>query len=198
MTFFSDADYRYYIAQMAESCRRNGVEVWAYCLMPNHVHLIAVPPHEDSLRAAVAEAHRRYTRRVNFRENWRGHLWQERFASFPMDEHHLLAAARYVEQNPVRARLVREPWEWKWSSASAHVAGKDDVLARAAPLLEMVGDWRGFVGRPVEQEQAELLRVHSRTGRPLGAQQFVKRLEAQIGRLLRRQRPGPKPQTKER
>jgi len=197
-TFFCDEDFAAYLELMTRWCHRYGVEVWAYCLMPNHVHLIAVPAAPSSLARAIGEAHRRYTRRVNFREGWRGHLWQERFASFPMDEHHLLAAARYVEQNPVRARLVREPWEWKWSSASAHVAGKDDVLARAAPLLEMVGDWRGFVARPVEQEQAELLRVHSRTGRPLGAWQFVKRLEAQIGRLLSRQRPGPKPQTKER
>ena len=90
--FFSDADCAAYKALLAEHCAAAGVAVWAYCLMPNHVHLILVPPDEDGLRAALGEAHRRYTRRVNFREGWRGYLWQGRFASFAMDERHLLAA----------------------------------------------------------------------------------------------------------
>ncbi len=88
------------------------MEVWAYCLMANHVHLIAVPPTEGGLQRAIGEAHRRYTRRVNFREGWRGHLWQGRFASFPLDEGYLLAAGRYIEQNPVRAGLAGTPWRW--------------------------------------------------------------------------------------
>lgn len=93
-TFFCDSDYEAYVELMAEWCDREGVEVWAYCLMPNHVHLIAVPESEDGLRRAIGEPHRRYTRRVNFREGWRGHLWQGRFAPFPMDEAHATAAAR--------------------------------------------------------------------------------------------------------
>ena len=99
-------DYAAYLELMAEWCREEGVEIWSYCLMPNHVHLIAVPKTEDGLRRAIGEAHRRYTRRINFREKWRGYLWQGRFASFIMDEPYLLAAARYVELNPVRAKLV--------------------------------------------------------------------------------------------
>ena len=94
---------------MAQWCPRCGVEVWAYCLMPNHVHLLAVPKSEEGLRGALGEAHRRYTRLMNFRESWRGHLWQGRFSSFVMDESYLLAAARYVKLNPVRARLVEKP-----------------------------------------------------------------------------------------
>jgi|SRR3990167_2761495 len=74
---------------MAQWCAHWGVEVWAYCLMPTYVHLIAVPPSEDALSHAIGEAHRRYTRRVNFLEGWRGHLWQGRFASFPMDKAYL-------------------------------------------------------------------------------------------------------------
>ena len=105
-TFFNDGDYAAYLELMAEWCREEGVEIWGYCLMPNHVHLIAVPKTEDGLRRAIGEAHRRYTRRINFREKWRGYLWQGRFASFIMDEPYLLAAARYVELNPVRAKLV--------------------------------------------------------------------------------------------
>ena len=85
-TFFGADDYQAYRALMREWCEYWKVEVWAYCLMPNHVHLIAVPPSEDGLRRAMGEAHRRYTRRVNFREGWRGHLWQGRFASYPLDE----------------------------------------------------------------------------------------------------------------
>jgi len=128
-TFFGAEDYQAYIGLMREWCGYWKVEVWAYCLMPNHVHLIAVPPSEDGLRRAIGEAHRRYTRRVNFREGWRGHLWQGRFASYPLDEPYLLAAARYIEQNPVRAGLAGTPWEYPWSSAAAHVAGEDDALS---------------------------------------------------------------------
>ena len=102
-TFFAEEDYAAYLELMSERCREEGVEIWAYCLMPNHVHLIAVPKREDSLRRAIGEAHRRYTRRVNLREGWRGHLWQERFSSFVLDEPYLLTSARYVELNPVRA-----------------------------------------------------------------------------------------------
>jgi len=108
-TFFRDDDYDAYLDLMAEWCEKCGVEVWSYCLMPNHVHLIAVPADEGALRRAIGEAHRRYTRRVNFREKWRGCLWQGRFASFCLDAAWLGAAARYVALNPVRARLVRRP-----------------------------------------------------------------------------------------
>ncbi len=93
--------------------------------MPNHVHLIAVPEKENSLAQAIGEAHRRYTRRINFRKGWRGHLWQGRFSSYPMDDVYLMAAVRYVELNPVRARLVEIPELWKFSGASAHVHRTD-------------------------------------------------------------------------
>jgi REP-associated tyrosine transposase len=119
-TFFCDEDYECYLELMARFCRAEHVEIWACCLMPNHVHLIAVPQSADGLRHAIGEAHRRYTRMVNFREAWRGHLWQGRFAWFVLDEPYLLAAARYVELNAVRARLVNTPRLYRWSSAPAH------------------------------------------------------------------------------
>jgi putative transposase len=178
---------------MAEWCSRCGVEVWAYCLMPNHVHLIALPKSEGDLRRAVGEAHRRYTRHVNFREHWRGHLWQGRFASYVLDDHYLLAAGRYVEMNPVRAGLVRRPGRYAWSSAAAHLKGRDDVLVRVAPLLELVGDWGKFLSEPVEQEAVQKLQAHERTGRPLGSDGFVARLERRLGRVLRPRKPGRKP-----
>lgn len=192
ITFFQDEDYQAYISLLGEWCKKSEVEIWAYCLMPNHVHLIAVPESEDGLRRGIGEAHRRYSRMINFRENWRGHLWQGRFASFPMDESYLLAAARYVEMNPVRAHLAPDAASWPWSSARAHVAGIDDELAKVDPLLEIAGDWGLFLAGAEAEEQTNDIRKHERTGRPLGSEGFVERLESALERILKRGKPGPK------
>ncbi|MDD4267349.1 MAG: transposase [Pirellulaceae bacterium] len=196
-TFFCDEDYSAYLELMGQWCQEVGVAIWAYCLMPNHVHLIAVPKSADGLRRGIGEAHRRYTRRVNFREGWRGHLWQGRFASFVMDEPYLLAAARYIELNPVRAGLVVAPSDYRWSSARAHLKGKDDALVQVAPLLAMTGKWRQLLTSAVSEEQLRQFREHERTGRVLGDDAFQRRLEKKLGRVLRRQKPGPKRQTAE-
>jgi len=195
-TFFNDGDYEAYIELMAAWCTEHGVEIWSYCLMPNHVHLIAVPQTEDGLRRAIGEAHRRYTRRINFREKWRGYLWQGRFASFVMDEPYLLAAARYVELNPVWAKLAKQAWQWPWSSAKAHLSGRDDKLVKVAPLLAMVGDWKTFLRSAIREEELRDLRGHARTGRPLGSPTFLDRLESLVGCILKPQKPGPKPKPK--
>lgn len=193
--FFGDDDYETYRTLLAEGCRSAGVAVWAYCLMPNHVHLILVPKDGDGLRAALGETHRRYTRHVNFREGWRGYLWQGRFASVPMDETYLLACARYVELNPVRAKLARRARDWRWSSARVHLAGRDDGLVAVAPLLDLAPDWGGFLGAGLADPDREAIRAGERTGRPLGSDRFVARLEKRLGRRLARQKPGPKPDT---
>ena len=189
-TFFSEGDYAAYVELLSEWCERCDVEIWAYCLMPNHVHLVAVPESEDGLRRAVGEAHRRYTRRINFRKGWRGHLWQGRFASFPMDDAHLLCVARYIELNPVRAKLVRKPERWRWSSTRAHLSGKDDELVRAKPLLAYVEDWAGFLKDRLEEDEIAALRRHERTGRPLGGESFLSRLERLLSRPLKPKKPG--------
>jgi putative transposase len=191
--FFGDDDYATYRALLAEGCRAAGVAVWAYCLMPNHVHLILTPSDADGLRAALGEAHRRYTRHVNLREGWRGYLWQGRFASSPMDEAHLLACARYVELNPVRAQLARRARDWRWSSARAHLAGEDDALVRVRPLLALAPDWPGFLAKGLAAEDHAAIRAGERTGRPLGSPRFVARLEKRLARPLARRKPGPKP-----
>jgi hypothetical protein len=134
-----------------------------------HAHLIAVPSGEDGLRLAIGEAHECYTRRINFRERWRGYLWQGRFAPFVMDEPYLLAAARYVELNPVRAGLVASPGDWPWSSAGAHRCGREDQLVKVAPLLAIVGDWSAFLDNALSEEDLNKLRRRGRTGRPLRA-----------------------------
>jgi len=193
-TFFREDDYTTYKRLLAEWCRARSVEVWAYCLMPNHVHLVVVPSSADGLRAAIGEAHRRYTLMVNRREGWRGCLWQGRFASFPMDPGHLYNAVRYVELNPVRAGLARKPEDWRHSSARARLLGRTDPLTGSRSPLESIGDWRGFLAEELPEDRLDDIRRHEKTGRPLGDERFVASLESALGRRLRRRRPGPQPQ----
>jgi putative transposase len=190
-TFFKDEDYELYIELMAQWCIRYQVDIWAYCLMPNHIHLIAVPRDETGLARAIGEAHRRYTRHVNVREKWRGHLWQERFFSNPLDEYYMLAAARYVEMNPVAAGLAKKPGDYRFSSARAHLEGIDDELVKVGPLLEMIEFWNDFL-RLSTEEECMVLQKYNRTGRPLGNDTFINTIEASLGRTLRPQKPGPK------
>ncbi len=112
-----------------------------------------------------------------------------------MDEPHLLACARYVELNPVRAGLARRPRDWAWSSARAHLAGRDDRLATVAPLLALAPDWAALLRQGLGDAERDAIRSGARTGRPLGAPGFTKRLERRLGRTLARQKPGPKPKT---
>ncbi len=191
-TFFHEDDYQYYLELMSEFTNEFNTQVWAYCLMPNHVHMILVPGHEDGLRASLGEAHRRYTRHINFREGWRGHLWQERFHSFPMDEQYLLAAVRYVELNPVNAGICKHPQDWKWSSARAHFTKSDDGLVSVKPMLDRVNNWSAYLSSD-KQECNDLISKHTRTGRPLGNERFIERLEIISGKTLALKKSGRKP-----
>lgn len=191
-TFFSNEDYRTYIDLIADARHEVGFEVWAYCLMPNHVHLVIVPNEPDSLANLFRLAHRRYTRRINLREGWRGHLWQERFHSFVMDEAHLIAAVRYVELNPVRASLCEQPSDWPWSSARAHLIGRDDKLVSVAPMAARVRNWSHYLAVAEQHQQQDTIRKHTRTGRPAGNKLFLRKLELITGRNLEIKRPGPK------
>jgi putative transposase len=195
-TFFGDDDYRAYLSLLVEWCRRFEVRIWAYCLMPNHVHLILVPSSADGLAEAVAQVHQRYTRRINFRQKWRGYLWQGRFGSFVMDEAHLLAAGAYVERNPVKAALAAEAPAWPWSSAAAHVAGGGDAVAEGEWLMDRIGGWTCTWGQYLAQSDGDqmgrLLRSHESTGRPLGDERFVKHIGATLGRDLIAKKPGRK------
>lgn len=181
-TFFQDSDYRLYMRLLGEWCAKAGTQIWAWCLMPNHVHLILVPSHEDGLRAALGETHRRYTRAINAREGWLGHLWQSRFASFPMDERHLIACARYVELNPVRAGLSKRPEEWPWSSARAHLGLAQDGVTAVEPLLERIPEWDVLLEGGLNDEERDAIRAGERTGYALGDRGFLSRLSEQVGR----------------
>jgi len=191
-TFFDDDDFRVYRELLADAARAAGAKVWAYCLMPNHVHLVVVPSDPDGLRGTFANAHRRYARFINARNRWTGHLWQGRFGAVAMDEPHLAHAARYVALNPVRARLCDRAEDWPWSSARAHLSGRDDGLVEVAPLLERVGDFAAFLGTDEDQQATRALRMAETTGRPLGDESWVAALEARTGRALAAQRRGRK------
>ena len=192
-TFFEEEDFRIYRGLLAEAASRAATQVWAYCLMPNHVHLIVVPADPDGLRRTFANAHRRYAGMINARYRWSGHLWQGRFGAVAMDETHLLHAARYVALNPVRARLCDRAEEWLWSSAQAHLDRTNDELVDVAPLLERVGDFAAFLGTAEDQQATRALRMSETTGRPLGGEQWVKALEQRSGRVLARRKRGPAP-----
>lgn len=190
--FFCDNDYANYIELMIAARAEAQVEVWAYCLMPNHVHFVVTPETKEGLRNFFGEAHRHYTRCINFREGWRGYLWQGRFLSFVMDERYLLAAVRYVELNPVRAKLCKTASAWRWSSVHAHLSGVDDALVAVKPMLERIHNWSDYLGETGDGEQFMEIRKHSNTGRPLGSEAFIGTIEDKTGRSLRKQRPGPK------
>ena len=189
--FFSEEDRQLYVRVLLDQSRRYGVTFWAYCLMDNHVHFVAVPQAPDSFARAFGEAHRRYTSVIHQREGWTGYLWQGRFASFPLDEARVVAAVRYVERNPVVAGMVRVAEEYPWSSARAHVLKRHDPLVSACFLEEQIRDWAAYLGEERDEERA-LIERHSRTGRPLGSAAFVERLEQITGRPLTKQRAGRK------
>ena len=160
--------------------------------MTNHVHLILIPGQDSNLSKSITETHRRYTRMINFRENWRGYLWQGWFSSYPMDQDYLLKAAANVELNPVKAKMVKSAWDYRWSSAHAHIKGKDrQGIIDAQKLLEICGEWKTYL----KQSQTELDKTfesHLNTGRPLGNNHFIKMAEQLLGRYLQKKKPGPK------
>jgi putative transposase len=206
--FFSDADRRRYLDLVRQGCAAARVRCLAWCLMDNHVHLILVPETSDGLRAALAEAHRRYTRDVNFREGWRGYLFQGRFASYPMDDGHLMAAVRYVELNPVAAGMVARAEDWPWSSARSHLAGSradDDPLTDVAALAAHVPNWQAMLRHGVEaggvgeegEAVVEAIEARLRTGRPLAADEWIARQEQTTDRRLRPAKRGPKAKASE-
>ncbi len=195
-TFWTDSDYQYYLLLMKESCQQNEVSIWAYCLMPNHVHLVMVPETEEGLTKAIGQVHHRYTRMINFRQKWKGHLWQGRYSSYPMDENYLIACVRYIEMNPVRAGLVEQPEEWQWSSAGYHLGERKDEFIADSPLSSIIDNWREFLKEdPVE---GEIFQKHEHTGRPLGTREFIESCGTLLNRDLTKQKTGPKGPRKKR
>jgi putative transposase len=192
-TFFEDGDFALYLDLLAEAAGRSGVEIWSYCLMPNHVHVIATPSDEDGLRRTFRYVHRHYTGYINARLRVTGHLWQGRFGSVAMDEPHFVTALRYVALNPVRARLTARAEDWEWSSTRALIAGEDNHVVRVAPALERVGDFAAFLGEEFDEAMTyTALRKAESVGRPVGSKEWLAEMEAQTGKVLAPQKRGPK------
>ena len=192
--FFGDDDYELYRDLLAEHCRASGVEVWAWCLMPNHVHLILVPSDADGLRRALSVVHRRYAGIIHARRRRTGHFWQGRFGSVVMDEDHLAAALRYVSLNPVRARLVTRARDWRWSSTRAHLTGKNDGITARAPIHQRFPRFADLLALGPDVDMFARLRAAESIGRPLGDNRFLTRIERSTGRTLKPGKRGPKPQ----
>ena len=186
--FFVNDDRLVYLALLGKECRKQGLRVLGYCLMTNHVHLVAIPPTKEAFAKAVGRADFVYTQYVNRLHGRCGHLWQNRFFSCALDQMHLLTALAYVDRNPVRAGLVRRAWEYPWSSAAAHLGRPDP-----AGLLDETA-WReasrnvGFKAmlmRAEKERDLADLRQSTRAGRPLGSDNFLSKLEVSLGRRLR-------------
>jgi putative transposase len=187
-TFFEDSDYRQFKALLQDSCSAYGVKVVAYCLMPNHVHLIAIPNRESSLAKAIGLALESYAKYINFKKGWQGYLWQGRFYSSAMDEEHFLRCVPYVELNPVRGALCAHPSQYLWSSFLGHLGEVEDPLLSKDLLLDQIDDWAKYVG--VSSNDYEQLRSHTKTGRPLGSESFLKHAEKLSGIPLSKKNPG--------
>ena len=193
-TFFEDGDYELYLDLLAEAAARSHVEIWSYCLMPNHVHIVAVPADEDGLRRTFRYVHRHYTGYINARLRVTGHLWQGRFSSVAMDEPHLVTALRYVALNPVRAKLVARPEDWPWSSTRAHLAAADDGVVAVGPALERVGDFATFLGEDFDEALTyAALRKAESVGRPVGSAEWLEDMGQRTGKALAPRKRGPVP-----
>jgi putative transposase len=174
---------------MRDACEKHGTSVWEYTLMNNHVHYIVVPNRVDSLAKTIKEAHGEYSRYLNTKYSLVGHAWQGRFKSIPMDWNHYVNAVRYVLQNPLRAGLVAKAEDYLWSSAAARCGLRDDPLISRHPIVEEISSWPEWL--KIEDSKADdVIRQHTRTGRPLGSEQFLRSLEQLTGRKLLPQKRG--------
>jgi len=186
--FFVDDDRRAYLQILARQCGRHGVSILGYCLMDNHVHLIAVPQRADSLAKAIGRTHWLYAQYVNRLHGRSGHLWQNRFYSNAMDDAHCLLAMRYVERNPIRAGICRIARRYPWSSAAAHCGEKDSaglLDSRQWHELSASLDWEEQLSLDLPNADTSRLRRSWHTGRPLATDRFLSKLEYAVGRRLR-------------
>lgn len=186
--FFTDDDRRLYLSLLQEHAEAYGLGLLGYCLMTNHVHLIATPRDPHSLAKALGRTHHRYTQYINRLHGRSGHLWQNRFYSCALDELHLWRALAYVERNPVRAGWVRRAWTYAWSSAAAHT-GK----AAAPPWLDMglwtqtwqPAGWEQILRDREDEAMLGRIRLNTHRGRPLATDRVLAKLEHLLGRRLR-------------
>lgn len=196
--FFSDEDRLIYLSWLKEYADKHQVEVLAYCLMTNHVHLIAVPATDDGLQQTLKPLHMRYAQRFNRQRDWKGHVWQGRFFSSPLDHAYLWTALRYVECNPVRAGMANCAEDYRWSSAAAHCGHRPDTLLQLNSdwhrQFAAINDWSAWLTQADDSEKLKTLRLHVDKGLPCGGDHFVEQLGGMAGRSLM-PRPRGRPKT---
>lgn len=194
--FLDDEDRQTYLDLLREYCSRYKVYVWAYVLLPDHIHLVLVPINRQALGQAMRETHTAYAHYFNRKTQERGHLWQGRFSSCVLDETSLWAAVRYLERNPLRRAIASRPEAYPWSSAMGHAGLRDDILlSEGFPPKEVIRDWPGWL-REEDAEGEEKIRRHTRTGRPCGGVEFVRKLERLLNRSMAAKKRGRKPGSK--
>lgn len=191
--FNRDDDRKVYLEILKRNSDRFDLRIAGYCLMRNHIHLIAIPRATDSLAKAVGHTHSLYTSHFNHCYGRSGHLWQNRFFSCPMDDRHALAGLCYVERNPTRAGLTLRPWDYDWSSAKAHCGGEDSTgLLDLRRWESRIGaeQWRKLLTEWDEREVEFPVRERTQAGRPLGDDRFLRKVEMLLGREIQVQPVG--------
>ncbi len=193
--FLVDTDRLAYLERLQQDCRSCGVRLLGYCLMTNHVHLVAVPLRPDSLAQAMRRTNSTYAQGFNRRYRRSGHLFQNRFFSCALGPSHLTAALLYVDCNPLRAGMVGEAAEYPWSSAAGHARGGGDPFVDWELWSEIrgTGAWADAMDRGPEARLEERIRRATYAGTPCGDEGFVQELERRAGRRLSPGKPGRKP-----
>lgn len=185
--FFDDEDRDFYLQTLQEYAKKFAVEVWAYCLMTNHIHLILKPSTEKGLQQVLKPLHMRYAQYINKKMGWKGHLWQGRYFSSALDEAYTYSAVRYIEQNPVRAGMVKDPSEYLWSSARAHLGLDPDGLLSPMPggyAPSSAKEWQVYLNQNTTQESIDIIIRNIEKGLPCGNKEFIEKMEQQSKRDL--------------
>lgn len=202
--FGAEADYRFYLYCLQEAAERHDLAIHAYVLMTNHVHLLATPGAETSLPKTLQSVGRRYVQHFNYTYGRTGTLWEGRYRATVIDsDRYLLACMRYVELNPVRARMVRHPRDYPWSSCRPHAYGNVDPIVHDHALYEMLGrsatvrqrTYRELLRTPIPQADIEALREATNKAWVLGDQSFKEKIERL---LVRRAAPLPRGRPRKR
>jgi putative transposase len=189
--FHEDRDFLVYIRALKEGCKEYGVSIRTYALMTNHIHLVAVPEEEESLSGALHLAHTGYSKYFNAKYGFKGHAWEGRPNMCALDEPHMWNTIRYVERNPVRAGMVERAEDYLWSSAAAHCGLRDDILLDAGfPLPGIIESWSDWLKIDHTDEDKHAIRLHTFSGNPWCAPEFLMELERLTGRALRPRKPG--------
>lgn len=183
--FEEASDYRRYIDWLAEYRAQYHVDIWAYCLMKNHVHFVCVPKADEALARTFNTLHMKYSQYFNRKKGVIGHLWRGRFLSCILDDRSVFEEIRFIENNPVRMGYVAAAADYPWSSARSHVHGlPDPVIQDGVPFGERIPDWQSYLAGPKDEVVLDRIRHRLRTGRPAGEDGFVRGLEQETGRRM--------------